>query len=130
MDMGVDRTRQHLRLDIAAKGHVIGGGLGMAWTKGELDPLADGSAGSSMGEQLTLAYQILAGVNYAINRKFEFLLGYRFYGMVDAQVGILQIQHRSHNVEVGIKWYLPEKNPKPQKTRRSKGKRGYRKSRY
>ncbi|MCA9483899.1 MAG: outer membrane beta-barrel protein [Nitrospina sp.] len=108
----------------------LGGGLGMAWTKGELDPLADGSAGSSMGEQLTLAYQILAGVNYAINRKFEFLLGYRFYGMVDAQVGILQIQHRSHNVEVGIKWYLPEKNPKPQKTRRSKGKRGYRKSRY
>lgn len=107
----------------------VGGGLGMAWTRGDLGPLTDGSAAASKGEELTLAYQILAGLTYAIDRHFEFVVGYKFFGMIDAQVGVLQIQHRSHNVEVGIKWYIPEKNVKAKKVRHSKMKRGYRKGR-
>ncbi len=108
----------------------MGGGIGMAWHKGDISPLADGSAGASEGQELTMAYQLLAGVSYAVNRRLEFLVGYKFFGAIDAQLGILQLQNRSHNIEMGIRWYLPEKKKKRKKVRRTQGRRGYRKSRY
>ncbi len=66
-----------------------GGGIGMNWMRGDLGALTDGSVGASKGDELTLAYQLLVGVGYAINSRFELLLGYRFFGAIDAQLGAL-----------------------------------------
>lgn len=101
----------------------VGGGLGMNWQRGEFGPLADGSLPASEGEELTVAYQVIAGVGYAINRSWELVLGYRFFGTIDAQLGLLQLQNKSHNIEFGVRWYLPEKrkkSPKVKKKRRRK----------
>lgn len=100
-----------------------GAGIGMNWQRGDLAALADGSAPASKGEQLTVAYQILAGVGYALNRSWELVLGYRFFGTIDAALGQLQLQNKSHNIELGVRWYLPEKikrSPKVKKKRRRK----------
>lgn len=100
-----------------------GAGIGMNWQRGDLGALADGSMPASEGEELTVAYQILAGVGYALNRSWELVLGYRFFGTIDAQLGLLQLQNKSHNIEFGVRWYLPEKikrSPKVKKKRRRK----------
>ncbi len=98
----------------------IGGGIGMNWQRGEIDALPDGSAAASTGEQLTFAYQIIAGVGYAVTKRWELIAGYRFFGTIDAQLGTLQLQNNSHNIEVGVRWYLPEKIKKTRKVKRKK----------
>ncbi len=108
----------------------VGAGVGMAWQKGEISALPDGSAVASTGEELTFAYQILAGVGYALTPQWELILGYRFFGTIDAQLGTLQLENRSHNVEVGVRWYLPEKRKVKKKRSHKRPRKKAKRSRY
>lgn len=72
----------------------LGGGLGVGWIEE-----ADGSE---------FAYQLLAGINYAVTERADLILGYRYAGMTDADQDIdgvnLSASVDSHNFEFGVKY--------------------------
>jgi len=101
----------------------LGGGLGLSWNRAEIDPLPDGSTMFSKGEQWNLTYQILAGIAFAVDETWELVLGYRFYGSTNPEYGAIILENRSHNVELGVRFYLPEKKPADKKQKAAQQKR-------
>ena len=55
------------------------------------------------GSTKAFAYQVIAGVGYPLSDRSEILLGYRYFGSTNADLGSgIEMSHANHNFEVGL----------------------------
>ncbi|MFC7331776.1 OmpA family protein [Rhodocista pekingensis] len=98
----------------------LGGGVIRAKVDGAADVFAPGNRVSDSDS--ALAYQVAAGVAYAVSPNLDLTLGYRFLGSEDLDIrptGGTQFDtdYQSHSVLVGVRWTFgaaPAPTPAPE----------------
>ena len=82
----------------------IGAGLGFA-NVGVSPSFTYSGYGTTSGsaDETVFAYQLGAGVNYAINEKISFDVKYRYFRTSDPEFNTTTIEYSSHNIYAGIR---------------------------
>ena len=81
----------------------LGAGMGVALHAFDVETvrgvLPRGIRDTLSGETAAFAWQVMAGVTYG-----EYRIGYRWFQTVDAEVDGLELTHRKHAVELGVRF--------------------------
>lgn len=86
----------------------VGAGLGAAWV--DFDNVIAPVAGSINGNDWAFAWQLMAGVSYAIDPRMDIVGGYRYFDIGEAKVtsanlgGVDVDGLASHNIEIGLRY--------------------------
>ncbi len=55
------------------------------------------------GDDWVFAYQFLGGAGWEVTRSVTLFGGYRYFATQDARIGGVDVDYRSHNLEVGVR---------------------------
>lgn len=56
------------------------------------------------GDDVVFAYQFLGGLGVEVTRTATLVGGYRYFATTDARISGLDVDYRSHNIEIGIRF--------------------------
>jgi opacity protein-like surface antigen len=81
----------------------VSAGLGFAKIDlNDFNAVGSGSPDTN-DDDTVFAYQLGAGVGYAVNEKISIDIKYRYFGTADAEFGTEEIEYSSHNFLVGVR---------------------------
>jgi opacity protein-like surface antigen len=76
----------------------LGAGVGF----GNIDVDITVAGVNTQRSDTSFAYQGMAGIRYALTSSVDLKLGYRYFALLDPQLGSTESEYKSHNVEFGI----------------------------
>jgi opacity protein-like surface antigen len=75
----------------------LGAGVGF----GSIDLDITSAGVNSTRSDTAFAYQGMAGIRYAVTSSLDLKLGYRYFALLDPQLGSTEYEYATHNVEFG-----------------------------
>jgi opacity protein-like surface antigen len=76
----------------------LGAGVGF----GNIDLDITSAGVNSQRSDTAFAYQGMAGIRYALTSSLDLKLGYRYFALLDPQIGSTESEYATHNVELGV----------------------------
>lgn len=81
----------------------VGAGVGAAWV--DVDANVGGTVGRIDDDSVEFAWQLMAGVDYSVNRNWDVYGGYRYLRISSPDVGTVELENfEDHIIQAGVRY--------------------------